>query len=155
MVLVSKKKHLVVQVELVLPAFTIPICAVAVLYERLWQRIVCGVISFTFIAASVGLQRIVRRVGDELEIWTVLGRRRVKAKRVFLGVKAAATRGASLTNVEFFLGESMHPAEPSIVVAWHVAPPLAVARRIAEALDMPEFQVDPGLYQCNRSPGGQ
>ena len=152
MVLVSKKNHLVVHVELVLPAFTIPICAVTLLYERLWQRLVCGVISFTFIAASVGLQRIVRRVGDELEIWTVLGRRRLKAKRVFLGVK---TSGRGFVDVALFLGKSMHPAEPSILVASQVAPPLAVARRIAEALDMPEFQVDPGLYQCNRSPGGQ
>jgi len=151
MVLVSKKRHLVMQVNVALPAFTVLLCTVAFLYpkptDRPWQLIVYGLISFIFLAASLSLQRMVRRVDDELEIWTVTGRRRVKAKRVFLGVKAAATRGAASTNVELFLGKSMHPAEPSIRVASDVAPPLAVARRIAEALDMPEPQVDPSLFQ--------
>ena len=151
MVLVSKKRHLVMQVNVALPAFTVLLCTVAFLYpkptDRPWQLIVCGLISCIFLAASLSLQRMVRRVDDELEIWTVLGRRRVKAQRVFLGVRAAVTRGGSSVNIKIFLGKSMHNAEPSILVASDASPPLDLARRIAEALDMPEPQVDPSLFQ--------
>jgi hypothetical protein len=152
LVLVSKKRHLVIQVDLMLPAFTILLCTVAVLCptlsNRLWQLIVEGLALCVFLAASLSLQRMVRRVDDELEIWTVLGRRRVKAKRVFLGVTVGGgARGGPSINIKIFLGKSMHPAEPSILVASDPTQPLAVARRIAEALDMPEPQVDPSLFQ--------
>ena len=149
--LISNKRHLVIQVDLMLPAFTILVFIVAVLCpkpsDRPWMLIIEGLALCVFLAASLSLQRMVRRVDDELEIWTVLGRRRVKAKRVFLGVTVGGGRGGRSINIEIFPGKSMHRTEPSILVASDPSPPLAVARRIAEALDMPEPQVDPSLFQ--------
>ncbi len=100
------------------------------------------------LAVGLRLQRVVRRKGDELEVWTVLGRRRVKAKRVFLGV----TTGRTSVNISLFLGKSMEPVDPSIMVASYgasgLAGPMRVADRIAEALNMPE----PRLARWLRAP---
>jgi hypothetical protein len=151
MVFVSKKRRLVIQVELLFPAIAFLFCGVPVFCrkpsDRPWQLIVYGLILCVFLAAALDAQRVVRRVADDLEIWTVLGRRRVKAKRVFLGVTRGGGRGWPTVDVSIFLGKSMHRVEPSISVASGSSLTLAVARRIAEVLDMPEPQVDPSLFQ--------
>lgn len=149
MVIVSKSRRLVVHLAPVMLSFAVAASAVVITYRRphLWQTLVDCVLSSVLLAVGLGLQRVVRRKGDELEVWTVLGRRRVKAKRVFLGVTAAGTRNGLSIDIKIFLGKSMHPWEPSILVASDPTPPLAVAQRIAEVLDMPEPQLDSGLFR--------
>jgi hypothetical protein len=147
MVIVSKSRRLVVHLAPISLLFTVGLCAVVVDYRRphLWQTLIDCFLSSVLLAVGLGLQRVVRRKGDELEVWTVLGRRRVKAKRVFLGV----TTARSSVDIRLFLGKSMEPADPSIMVASYnasgLAGPLRVAGRIADVLDMPEPRLAPWL----------
>ena len=149
MVFVSKSRRLVVHLAPVMLLFGVAAGAFVLHFRRphLWQTLIDYLPGAVARAGGLGLQRVVRRKGDELEVWTVLGRRRVKAKRVFLGV----TTERMSVDIALFLGKSMEPVDPSIMVAsygaygYGVAGPMRVAGRIAEALDMPEPRLAPWL----------
>jgi hypothetical protein len=147
MVIVSKSRRLVVHLAPVSLLFTVGVCAIAVGYRRphLWQTLIDCLLAIVLLAVVLGLQRVVRRKGDELEVWTVLGRRCIKAKRIFLGVTTARMS----VDISLFLGKSMEPVDPSIMVAsygaYGLSGPLRVAGRIADALDLPEPRLAPWL----------
>ena len=147
MVFVSKSRRLVVNLAPVMLLFTVAAANVASQLRRphLWQTLIDYFLASVLLAAALGQQRVARRRGDELEVWTVLGRRRVKVKRIFLGV----TSGRGSLNICLFLGKSMDPVDPSIMVAsygaYGLARPLRVAGRIADALDLPEPRLAPWL----------
>jgi len=158
MVIVSKARCLVVHLAPEMLFLGVAVSGILVHFRRpyLWQTVIDYFFGCLALAVGLGLQRVARRKGDELEIWTVLGRRRVKAKQVFLGV----TMARSSVNISLFLGKSMEPADPSIMVASYSAfglrRPLRVARRIAETLDLPEPRLAPWLEPPSEElPGGR
>jgi hypothetical protein len=112
---------------------------------RLWQSVIEYVVASVLLAVGLIEQRVTRRRGDDVDVWRVIGRRRLKAKRVFLGV----TTERSSVDINLYLGKSMEPIEPSIMVAsynnYGLARPLKVAKRIADVLDLPEPRVAPWL----------
>jgi hypothetical protein len=147
MVIISKTRRLVVYVDPVSLLFSVGLGTLAVCYRRphWWQTLVDGLVASVVLAICLGLQRVTRRRGEELERWTIFGRRRVKAKRVFLGV----TTGRGSVNFSLFLGKAMEPVDPSILVtsygAYGLARPLRVARQLADVLDLPEPRLAPWL----------
>jgi hypothetical protein len=149
MVIISKSRRTVVHIAPLVLLVAVAFATFVVLRPRprLWQSIMDYVIASVFLAVGLIKQRVTRRRGDDVDVWRVIGRRRLKAKSVFLGI----TTGRSSVNISLFLGKSMAPVEPSIMVASYgacgLAYPLQVAKRIADALDMPEPRVAPRLQQ--------
>ena len=148
MVIVSKGRRLVVQFSPILLLFALCWTYVILFHDRPHKLpLLLGSVlsSVLFLAVALSFQRAVRRIGDDLEVWTVLGRRRLAVKRVFLGV----TTGFRSVEIALFLGKSMEPTEPRVSVASYSAlglgRPLRTAKRIAEALELPAPRLAPWL----------
>jgi hypothetical protein len=148
MVFVSKRRRLVIHIAPIVFVFAIGWSVVLIFYARphgLTQTLVSVLSSCLFLAVALSLQRMVRRVGDHLDVWTVLGRRRLPAKRVFLGI----TSKRRSIEIALFLGKTMEPTEPAVPVASFPSlgldEPRRAASRMADVLDMPQPRIAPWI----------
>jgi hypothetical protein len=72
--------------------------------RKQWRLVVHVQLAILILAIVLSLLRVIRRVGDDLEIWTVFRLRRLKVKQVYLcvvshtGGKGGATIAALCCN---------------------------------------------------------
>jgi hypothetical protein len=151
MVFVRKQRRLVVHVQPLLLAFAVAWVVGTLLIEKVGVGLILsGALAILILAIVLSLQRIIRRVGDDLEIWTVFGLRRLKVKQVYLCVVShTGGKGGATIDVELRHGKTFAPLQQSTMVSTHLAlglaTPIRVAKQIADALDMPEPQLAPWL----------
>jgi hypothetical protein len=151
MLVVRQRRRLVIHVQPVLLAFAVAwMVGTFVVEADGIRRLVGGALAILILAIVLSAQRIVRRVGDTLEVWTVFGRRRLQANQVFLGVVTHTSgRGGATVDVELREGRSFDPLAPATMVSTHlglgVARAMRAGRQIAAALGMPEPELAPWL----------
>jgi hypothetical protein len=151
MLVTEPRRRLVIHVQPLLLAFAVAwMVGTFVVETDVVRRIVGGALAILILAIVLSAQRIVRRVGDTLEVWTVFGRRRLKVNRFFLGIVTHTSgRGGATVDVELREGRAFDPLAPATMVSTHLALGVARAmragRQIAAALDMPEPELAPWL----------